>query len=195
MKILYTYRLAFLLLALMALASLYLPQGALAQSAETEEIDNAERRKPEQIRGEIQARPIALMFAGMDVNRDKRVTREEAATAISADWLSLSPSMTNKIGAFKIQDWALETLGSAEARPSRISFDRNLDNQVSGDEFEHRLLSAFDTMDEDKDGVLTRAELVYLSAARIRREERGQDGGDKDRSGQKGQKGQKQQRR
>lgn len=162
------------LLALLSVSALTVSTSAQITTIETsiEEISEPRNELPTELRGDIRALPIALMFTAMDTNRDKRVTRAEARTGIEADWQSLSPSITNKIGAFKIQDWAEQTLGSKDARPSRLSFDRNLDNQVSGDEFSERLLAAFDKLDSDKDGALSRAELVFISAPQIIREER-----------------------
>ncbi len=136
-----------------------------------EDLGSDKDRGPAEIRGTVQARPIALFFAGLDANRDKSVSAAELAAGIDADWRALKPSVTGKVGAFKIEDWALQTLGSREAYPTRLSFDSNLDNQVSADEFKNRLTLSFTEMDEDKDGRLTREELVYIAAPRIVRKE------------------------
>lgn len=161
-------------LSILGLAVISMPASAQISTLESapEQLKESRPERPTELRGNIRALPIALLFTGMDANRDKRVTRAEAQAGIEIDWRSLSPSITNKIGAFKIQDWAVQTLGSKEARPTRLSFDRNLDNQVSGDEFADRLLTAFDKLDSDSDGALSRAELVFVSAPQIIREER-----------------------
>lgn len=160
--------------------SAVLPLAATAQSetvrvstpaSEAEDLIVNDRRKPAKLNGTVQARPISLLFTSMDANRDKLVSRVEVESALPAEWKSLQPSFNNKVSALKLTAWAKATLGSADSLPSRLSFDSNLDNQVSEEEFVTRILSDFDRMDEDDDGQLSRAELVFVSAPRIVRDE------------------------
>lgn len=144
---------------------------AYAQLGEAVEDLDTKDRGPAEIRGTIQAQPIALFFTGLDTDHDKIVTRAELDLGMDADWRAMEPSVTGKVGAFKIEDWALSTLGSRDAYPTRLSFDSNLDNQVSAAEFKNRLVRTFDDMDEDGNGQLSRAELIFIAAPRIIRQE------------------------
>lgn len=157
------------ILTIAVLALVPAAQAQVNDGPDVLELDKPEG--PAEIRGVVQAQPIALFFAGLDTNRDKVVTRLELSQGIAADWAALKPSVTNKVGAFKMEDWALETLGSREAYPTRLSFDSNLDNQVSADEFANRLNRTFDDRDKNDDGRLTREELVSIVAPRIVRKE------------------------
>ena len=151
--------------------SVFAPLSHAQLGTAPEDLGGDKDRKPAEIRGTVQARPVALFFAGLDSNRDKAVSQAELMAGIDADWKALKPSVTGKVGAFKIEDWALSTLGSREAYPTRLSFDSNLDNQVSEDEFRDRLMRTFDDMDTDENGRLTREELIYIAAPRIVRKE------------------------
>ncbi len=157
-------------LALPAAAQIETTVEELVSTGEDSLSSGADR--PAEISGNVRALPIALLFTGMDINRDKRVTRNEVITEIPREWQSLKPSFTNKVSAFKLIEWSKSALGSEDALPSRLSFDRNLDNQVSAEEFSERLLADFDRMDENGDGVLTREELIFVAAPRIIREDR-----------------------
>ncbi len=145
---------------------------AFAQlGAPTEDLEIERQDGPAEIRGQVRARPIALFFAGIDSSGDKIVSRAELQAGIAREWRMLKPSISGKIGAFKMEDWALATLGARDAYPSRLSFDSNLDNQVSQEEFTSRLTRSFDALDENGDGRLSRAELVFMAAPQIVRKE------------------------
>lgn len=141
-----------------------------------------------ELRGTIQARPVSLLFTGMDTDFNKAVSRAELSAGIDREWKAMQPSFSQKVSAIKFSRWAEQTLGSTEALPSRLSFDSDLDNQITKDEFSARLIASFDALDGDDDAMLSRAELVFTAprGGRIddRREERAERGG-RDQTGQR----------
>lgn len=117
------------------------------------------------------AKPVALLFAGMDQNDDLTVSGDELISGIDREWERLATAPA--IGALEYGRWATSTLGSADALPSFISFDRDLNGRISELEFDDRLRAEFSDLDKDQNGVLDRAELIF----RVTRPSRGQQGG------------------
>lgn len=106
------------------------------------------------------ARPVALLFAGMDTDRDYIIAQDELAAAIVREWASLPQGAQGNVPAIAIADWAGTVLGDPEALPNHLAFDVNLDGQVSETEFRTRLTGEFAQLDRDHDGRLTRAEML-----------------------------------
>ncbi len=141
--------------------------------------------------GGIIARPIAILLTGMDANGDYQVSNAELAEGVEIEWANLSRGKPGKVSAIELADWAKQVMGSAEAMPNSISFDTDLNAQITELEFGDRLRAEFALLDKDKDWNLTRAELVSrLPAPNIqdrrqgsggRGEGRGSGGGDRPR--------------
>ena len=109
--------------------------------------------------GGIIARPLALLLTGMDANGDYRVSGQEVATGIEAEWANLSQG-DRAVSALKLGDWAKTVLGSAEAMPNSIAFDTDLNGQITQLEFGDRLRAEYARLDKDSDGFVSRAEMV-----------------------------------
>jgi Ca2+-binding EF-hand superfamily protein len=106
----------------------------------------------------IVAEPAALLLAGFDRDGDARVTRKECidgAAALAKDW-------TNGIGYIAFADWAERYLGDRNVNPSALEVDRNGDGRITTTEFGDRIDAIFVRLDTDKDGALTRAELLSI---------------------------------
>ncbi len=121
------------------------------------------------------AQPVTLLFAGMDQNQDLRIEGEELLAGINREWIRLSSAPS--IGALEFGRWAESALGSADALPSFISFDRDLNGRLTELEFDDRLRAEFADLDKNKDGVLERTELVFRVTRPSRGEQGGQQGG------------------
>lgn len=106
------------------------------------------------------ARPIALLFTGMDTGHDHAIGPAELTAGISAEWARLPVTSRGTVPAVAMSDWAETALGNPEALPNHIAFDVNLDGQISEEEFRARLTDEFDRLDRDHDGELTRAEML-----------------------------------
>lgn len=117
------------------------------------------------------AKPIALLFAGMDTNGDLQTSGAELIDGIAIEWTRIASKPA--IGALEFGTWAEIALGSREALPSFISFDRDLNGRLSELEFDDRMRAEFAQLDKNTDGVLERSELAF----RIARQNRDQQGG------------------
>ena len=106
--------------------------------------------------------PSGLLFASMDSNRDKRVTRSELEAGAKFEWASIGKNP----GAIEFSKWSLETLGSTDAQPTFLSLDRDFNGVVYETEFMAGLHQAFERMDKNGDNVLDRSEMVIAVQAR-----------------------------
>ncbi|MEZ5936834.1 MAG: hypothetical protein R3C52_01285 [Hyphomonadaceae bacterium] len=112
--------------------------------------------------GGVQAPPIALLFVSYDANHDLRVSSAEVMSAVEGEWRSADADGDGEVSAFEYDEWALRTLGSAEAEPQRIMFDVDLDAKITLDEFRARIGDLFAQLDRNRDGVLERTDLVVV---------------------------------
>jgi len=108
------------------------------------------------------AKPIGLLFTSMDQNGDSIVQAAEATAGITGEWTKLSAR--GDLGALNYAEWAAVSLGSEDALPSFISFDRDLNGRLSQTEFEDRLRTEFSDLDKNADSALQRSELIFTIA-------------------------------
>jgi hypothetical protein len=108
--------------------------------------------------------PVAMMIAAFDTDGDGRVTRDEMRKGVAKSFAAIDTGNTGSIGYIGYGDWALKWLGDANALPSPFSVDADNDNRITLAELQDALARAFDRLDKDHDGVLTRAELLTIRA-------------------------------
>lgn len=106
--------------------------------------------------------PSALLFATMDSNQDKRITRAEMEAGAKSEWSGFDKNP----GAIEFSKWSLETLGSTDAQPTFMSFDQDFNGVVYEAEFMTGLEQAFARMDKNGDNVLDRSEMIVAVQAR-----------------------------
>lgn len=121
----------------------------------------------------IIAEPVAMMIAACDADGDARVTRAELEACVKHSFASIDTSGTGSIGYIGYGDWALKWLGDANALPSPFTVDTDGDNRITLAELEAQFAALFARYDKDKDGVVTRAELLTIKTGL---EDRPQDG-------------------
>jgi len=114
------------------------------------------------------ARPIGLLFSGMDMNQDHVIDEAELDNGIRHDWAGFKASAHSGVSALGLAEWSVYALGDADALPNSIAFDSNFDGQVSENEFRARLISEFAALDTNHDRRLTRAELLVDAPVRPR---------------------------
>ena len=120
--------------------------------------------------------PVAALFSQMDEDRDKVVTPNEVAKGADAEWASF----TQNPSAIQFSRWSVETLGSTDAMPNFMSFDRDFNGVISKAEFTSQLDREFVRLDKNGDGQLTRGEmLIAFEAPRGRAKQGGQESGQK----------------
>ena len=117
------------------------------------------------------AAPIAVAIAGFDADGDGRTSRAELTAGVARSFASIDTAHAGKLRYLDYADWALRYLGDRNALPSPFEADTDGDDAVSLAELQAAFASAFDRLDTDHDGYVSRAELLTI------REGRGPDEG------------------
>ncbi len=123
------------------------------------------------------ARPLALLFADMDANGDKRLSLAELEAGAEKEWESFDRAPS----AIFFANWSRNALGSTDASPTFMMFDKDLNGVVSKAEFMTLLAERFTRYDTDKNELVDRSELIVAFEA-----QRGQRSGGNDQGGGRG---------
>ena len=108
--------------------------------------------------------PAAMLIAACDANGDAIVTRDEMHACLARSFAAADTARKGSIGYIDYSDWALTWLGDANAAPGPYAIDTDNDNRITLAELDTCFDAIFDRLDKDKDGKLTRAELLTLRA-------------------------------
>lgn len=103
--------------------------------------------------------PEGLIFVEFDANRDRVVSAAELSAGLEADWTQASKGAAS-IGHIDLRAWLVSVLGSDEFDFGPVGFDTNLDSVITKAEFINALTQRFNGLDTDKNGAVSRAELV-----------------------------------
>lgn len=113
------------------------------------------------------ARPIAILFTGMDANRDLALSKDELEVAIPIEFARADVDKSGVITGFEMADWGRLMLGDKEAQPDLRAADTDMNYTVTPQEFTIALRHEFNRMDKDQDGRITRAELLMDAPQRM----------------------------
>ncbi len=102
----------------------------------------------------------ALLFVGFDADADLAVTMDEVAAGAVAAFARADTSADGKLGPVEFADWSRLAMGGAQLPPYRLDFDRNVDNDITSEEFSAELIARAKEYDQDQDGKVSRAEFV-----------------------------------
>lgn len=114
----------------------------------------------------IVAEPVALTIAAFDADQDGLVTRAELNAGAARSFAAVARGAAD-IGYIGYGDWALRWLGDANALPSQFDVDSDHNDRITAAELTNALTRAFVRFDLNKDGVLSRAELVTLRSTQF----------------------------
>jgi Ca2+-binding EF-hand superfamily protein len=117
--------------------------------------------------------PVAMMIAAFDGDGDGRVTRAEFDAGVRHSFEVIDKGHKGSLSYIDFGDWAQLWLGDRNAIPSPFETDRDGDNRITLAELQERFDSLFTRFDRDKDGVITRAELLTIRGADFMGPERG----------------------
>lgn len=121
--------------------------------------------------------PIAALLIEMDTNKDKVTDRAELTAGTQREWTGFDRNPS----AIRFSQWSVKTLGSADAQPNFMNFDRDFNGAITESEFSNQLESQFDRFDKNGDGRLERSELLIAFQA-----QQGRGGGKSSQGGQSG---------
>lgn len=122
------------------------------------------------------ARPIAILFTGVDENQDLVLSRQELDAAIDREFARADADQSGVITGFEMVDWCLKMMGDKEAQPDLRTMDNDMSYTVTPHEFAVALRHEFDRMDKGQDGALTRSEML-MDAPRMQMGNPGGQGG------------------
>jgi hypothetical protein len=117
--------------------------------------------------------PISAIFISMDSNKDKVTSRAEMQSGVQMEWASFETAPS----AITFAQWSVASLGSSDANPGFMRFDRDFNGIVSEDEFKSEFERSFDRADKNKDGRLERSEMTTEFAAQQGRRNQGSENG------------------
>ena len=126
--------------------------------------------------------PVAILFASMDVNNDKVTSLIEMQKGAQSEWETFerNPSATY------FSQWSIANLGSIDAMPTFMSFDRDFNGSISEEEFVNQLSSEFRRLDRNRDGQLQRSEMIIAFEAPRSQQSRNGSGQERGGKGGKG---------
>lgn len=145
-------------------------------SAQTTPVVAPVPAPPRQPGATIVAEPVAMLIAACDSNGDGQTTRAELSACIARSFAEADSAHKGSIGYIEYSDWALKWLGDRNALPSPFGIDSDGDNRITLDELQAQFSTLFDRFDTNKDGVVTRAELITIRSAPVPQGDDGKGG-------------------
>lgn len=118
----------------------------------------------------------SLLFVQFDANKDYVTTREEVEAGARAEWTQAAGA-SDKLTPIQFEAWAAKALGGPNLGPYRLAFDSNVNNEITAAEFSAAILAKFDFWDKDKDGRISRADMIERLPEMRRPNEGGGPGG------------------
>ena len=105
--------------------------------------------------------PISGLFISMDKNQDRATSFAEIDQGIKSEWATFERSPS----AINFRKWSIKNLGSTDASPSFIAFDRDFNGIISKLEFRSQIETEFEKLDKNGDRRLERSEMIVAFAA------------------------------
>ena len=129
-----------------------------------EELPNKKlERRGERIKGPITSVGAgAMLFASFDTNADYSVNGIEFAAGLTQAFSAADKDKSKTLNLFELEDWREAALGSLDAAPGNLAFDKDYDQRITRAEFDHALSYVFNAGDKNGDGILAFSELVKV---------------------------------
>ena len=108
--------------------------------------------------------PVGMAIAGFDSDGDGRTSRAELDAGVRRSFASVDTTRAGTLGYIAFADWAERWLGDRNALPSPFEVDGDGDNRITLAELQAAFARIFARLDVDKDGFVTRKELLTIRA-------------------------------
>ena len=108
--------------------------------------------------------PVGMAIAGFDSDGDGRTSRAELDAGVRRSFAAIDSAQAGAIGYIAFADWAERWLGDRNALPSPFEVDGDGDNRITLAELQAAFARIFARLDVDKDGFVTRKELLTIRA-------------------------------
>ena len=144
-----------------------IPSVALGQETRSnvpEQLPNKKlEERGERIRGPITSIAAgALLFASYDKNADYLIDADEFLTGQASSFQSAVSDKSGTLSLFELEDWRKAALGSLDAAPGNLSFDKDYDQRVTASEFKSALKYVYNVNDKDADNQLSFEEMIRV---------------------------------
>lgn len=104
----------------------------------------------------------AMLLVGFDTDHDLATTQAEVEAGLEREFARADANRDGSLQPIEFQNWSNLVLGGLQLGPYRLDFDRNVDNVITREEFDHEIQARVRDYDADENGVLTRNEYVRL---------------------------------
>ncbi len=139
-----------------------------------------------ELAGAVLVRPVGLVFADMDHDGDAVLTTREIEGGTAAQFAKFDSDSSGVWSFVEQGDWAETHLGDRYALPSAMLMDTDGNGTIVLDEFQTAIAAAARLADTDKDGAVSRSELlITLPTATARDPEQMRRRAEQERSGRK----------
>lgn len=109
--------------------------------------------------------PVGMAIAAFDADGDGRTTRAEMEAGVARSFAAFDSGRTGAIGYIAFADWAERWLGDRNALPSPFEVDGDGDNRITPAELQATFARLFARLDADRDGAVSRKELLTIRAS------------------------------
>jgi len=153
--------------ALIGIVIAAMASSALSQDSFDDDVELLPNRKLEK-RGERISGPITsiaaagLLFASYDTNSDYSVDTVEFSKGQAKSFDIADSDKSGMVSLFELEDWRQAALGSLDAPPGNIAFDKDYDQRITAEEFEHALRYVYQANDKNKNGMLSFEEMTHV---------------------------------
>ena len=113
--------------------------------------------------------PVGMAIAAFDADGDGRTTRAELEAGVRRSFAAIDTASSGSMGFIQFADWAERWLGDRNALPSPFEVDADGDNRITLPELQAAFARLFARLDVDRDGSLSRKELLTIRAMAGRR--------------------------
>jgi EF hand len=101
-----------------------------------------------------------LLFTDFDADHDRRITIAEIEAGLPDVFARADANHDGVLQPVEFATFSADTMGGMQMPPYRLEFDRNVDNEITSEEFRTELLARAKEYDRNEDGVIVRAEFV-----------------------------------
>lgn len=108
------------------------------------------------------AQPLALAVAGFDADRDGRTSRAEFDDGVARTFAAADANRDGALGYIEYAGWARTWMGSETATPGPFAIDADGDDRLARAEMLDAFGRQFVRLDANRDGAVTRAELLTV---------------------------------
>ena len=103
---------------------------------------------------------VGLLFASFDADDDMQISRSELNAGIDRAFARADQNNDGDVAPLEFEAFTKAALDGGKSPPFRLDFDRDVDGRIALAEFRTELTAISASLDADKDGALSHAEML-----------------------------------